>query len=132
MSARQYLKNQLPVVLIHLLGMLALALFLIASGNPVQRENLGFIFQDFNLLDTLTISENIALALAINKTPAKEVEPMVHEIASKLNISFHFQPLLPAGHRQGIQFRNAQRPNESGNLRRYFATSVSDTVCEQL
>ena len=40
-----------------------------------RRENLGFVFQDFNLLDTLTISENIALALAINKTPAKEVEP---------------------------------------------------------
>ena len=30
-----------------------------------RRENLGFVFQDFNLLDTLTISENIALALAI-------------------------------------------------------------------
>ena len=35
-----------------------------------RRENLGFVFQDFNLLDTLTISENIALALAINKVPA--------------------------------------------------------------
>lgn len=34
-----------------------------------RRENLGFVFQDFNLLDTLTISENIALALSINKTP---------------------------------------------------------------
>ena len=39
-----------------------------------RRENLGFIFQDFNLLDTLTISENIALALAINKVPAGSVE----------------------------------------------------------
>ena len=38
-----------------------------------RRENLGFIFQDFNLLDTLTISENIALTLAIRQTPAKEV-----------------------------------------------------------
>ena len=37
-----------------------------------RRENLGFVFQDFNLLDTLTISENIALALAINKVPAGE------------------------------------------------------------
>lgn len=37
-----------------------------------RRENLGFIFQDFNLLDTLTISENIALALAINKSPCRE------------------------------------------------------------
>ena len=44
------------------------------------------MFQDFNLLDTLTVSENIALALAINKTPSKEVEPLVREIAGKLNI----------------------------------------------
>ena len=51
-----------------------------------RRSHLGFVFQDFNLLDTLTISENIALALAINKTPAKEVEPCVSEIAGKLNI----------------------------------------------
>ena len=36
MNGRQYLKNQLSVILINLLGMLALALFLIASGNPVQ------------------------------------------------------------------------------------------------
>lgn len=52
-----------------------------------RRENLGFVFQDFNLLDTLTISENIALALAINKTPAAEVEPRILEIAKSLNIS---------------------------------------------
>ena len=38
-----------------------------------RRENLGFIFQDFSLLDTLTISENIALALAIHKVPAREI-----------------------------------------------------------
>ena len=49
-------------------------------------ENLGFVFQDFNLLDTLTISENIALALSINKTPAKDVEPRILDIAGKLNI----------------------------------------------
>lgn len=52
-----------------------------------RRENLGFVFQDFNLLDTLTISENIALALAINKTPAADVEPRVLALARKLNIS---------------------------------------------
>ena len=51
-----------------------------------RRENLGFVFQDFNLLDTLTISENIALALSINKTPAKDVEPCIFDIAEKLNI----------------------------------------------
>lgn len=52
-----------------------------------RRENLGFVFQDFNLLDTLTISENIALALAINQTPAKTIEPRIMDIAKRLNIS---------------------------------------------
>ena len=52
-----------------------------------RRENLGFVFQDFNLLDTLTISENIALALAINKVPAGEVEERILAMAKRLNIS---------------------------------------------
>ena len=52
-----------------------------------RRENLGFVFQDFNLLDTLTISENIALALTINKAPAGEIDGRVREMAEKLNIS---------------------------------------------
>ena len=52
-----------------------------------RRERLGFVFQDFNLLDTLTISENIALALSINKTPARDVEPRIQDIAQKLNIT---------------------------------------------
>ncbi len=44
-----------------------------------RRENLGFVFQDFNLLDTLTISENIALALTINKVPAGEIDGRVRK-----------------------------------------------------
>ena len=52
-----------------------------------RRENLGFVFQDFNLLDTLTISENIALALIINKAPAEQIEGKVHEMAESLNIT---------------------------------------------
>ena len=52
-----------------------------------RRENLGFIFQDFNLHDTLTISENIALALTINHIPVGQVDGLVQEIAAKLNIT---------------------------------------------
>lgn len=52
-----------------------------------RRENLGFVFQDFNLLDTLTISENIALALTINNVPTREIEPRILDISKKLNIS---------------------------------------------
>lgn len=52
-----------------------------------RRENLGFVFQDFNLLDTLTVSENIALALTINHVPAAQIGEKVHEIAKTLGIA---------------------------------------------
>ena len=52
-----------------------------------RREKLGFIFQDFNLLDTLTLGENIAMAQTINRTPADEIDKNVAEIAQKLSIS---------------------------------------------
>lgn len=42
--------------------------------NKFRREELGFIFQDFNLLDTLTAFENIALALSIQNVPSREIE----------------------------------------------------------
>lgn len=54
--------------------------------NKFRREELGFIFQDFNLLDTLTAYENIALALTIQKVNPKEIEKRIQEIAKKLNI----------------------------------------------
>lgn len=52
-----------------------------------RREKLGFIFQDFNLLDTLTGFENIALALTIMKVPAKEIGQRVQKVAELLNIT---------------------------------------------
>ena len=54
--------------------------------NKFSREELGFIFQDINLLDTLTAYENIALALTIQKVKPKEIEKRVDEIADKLGI----------------------------------------------
>ena len=54
--------------------------------NQFRREKLGFIFQDFNLLDTLTCYENIALALTIQRINAKEIDRRVNEIAEKLDI----------------------------------------------
>ncbi len=52
-----------------------------------RREELGFVFQDFNLLDTMTAYENIALALSIQKVPVQEIEQRVKEIADKLGIT---------------------------------------------
>ncbi len=53
--------------------------------SAFRREQLGFIFQDFNLLDTLTAYENIALALSIMKTPANHVSA-VDYVAKTLGI----------------------------------------------
>lgn len=54
--------------------------------NRFRREKLGFIFQDFNLLDTLTAYENIALALSIQNVKPSEIERRVNEVATKLDI----------------------------------------------
>ena len=51
-----------------------------------RRKNLGFIFQDFNLLDTLTIEENIALSLIINESEWKSVDDRVNKMATSLGI----------------------------------------------
>ena len=55
--------------------------------NKFRREKLGFIFQDFNLMDTLTAYENIALALSIQKRPAKEIDKAVKTVAEQLGIT---------------------------------------------
>ena len=54
--------------------------------NRFRREELGFIFQDFNLLDTLTAYENIALALSIQNVSAKEIDMRIKKVAEELDI----------------------------------------------
>ena len=51
-----------------------------------RRDELGFIFQDFNLLDTLTAYENIALALTIQGKKPKEIDSLIKKVAKSLGI----------------------------------------------
>ena len=58
-------------------------------GNKLadfRREKLGFIFQQFNLLDTLTAYDNISLALSVLRTPVKEIDKKIKHISKVLNI----------------------------------------------
>ena len=76
-----------------------------AGLSRFRRERLGFIFQDCNLLDTLTAFENIALALTILKTPARDIQSRVRETAALLGIErvldkFPYQ--LSGGERQRV------------------------------
>lgn len=67
-----------------------------------RRERLGFVFQDANLLDTLTAFENIALALSILRTPPNQVRRRVEETAELLGISdcLHKYPYQMSGGQQ--------------------------------
>ncbi|MBS5114243.1 MAG: ABC transporter ATP-binding protein [Erysipelotrichaceae bacterium] len=50
-------------------------------------KNLGFIFQDFNLIDSLTLFENIAVPLSLSNLTKNEIEKEVNEVAKKLEIT---------------------------------------------
>lgn len=54
--------------------------------SDFRRDNLGFVFQDYNLLDTLTLRENIALALTIQNRRKKDIDAIINPIASNLGI----------------------------------------------
>lgn len=58
-----------------------------ANLSQFRREELGFIFQDSNLLDTLTARENIALPLTIARTNSVEISTRVQDVAARLSIS---------------------------------------------
>ncbi|WP_404324382.1 ABC transporter ATP-binding protein [Cytobacillus firmus] len=51
-----------------------------------RKKHLGFIFQEYNLLDTLTVKENILLPLSISKTPKKEADEKFASVAAELGI----------------------------------------------
>lgn len=73
--------------------------------SKFRRDDLGFIFQDSNLLDTLTAFENIALALTIQKVSAHEIQLRVNEIAKRLLIADTLQKYpyqLSGGQKQRV------------------------------
>ena len=78
--------------------------------SAFRRDNLGFVFQDFNLLDTLTLEENIALPLTIGKVSPKEITERINHIAQRIQISdtlkkFPFQ--VSGGQKQRCAFARA-------------------------
>jgi len=57
--------------------------------SKLRRDKIGFIFQDYNLLDNMTLMNNIALPLALGKKRSKEIEDRVVEIAKKFGLVDH-------------------------------------------
>ncbi|MDO0130737.1 ABC transporter ATP-binding protein [Clostridioides difficile] len=57
--------------------------------SKLRREKIGFIFQDYNLLDNMKLMDNIALPLALGKKKSKEIEAKVFSIAKKFGLENH-------------------------------------------
>ena len=57
------------------------------AAAEFRRKHLGFVFQEYNLLETLTIYENIALALTIKEVSKEKIRPMIQNLSEKLDIS---------------------------------------------
>ncbi len=57
--------------------------------SKLRRDKIGFIFQEYNLLDNMTLMNNIALPLALGKKKSKEIEEKVVDIAKKFGLENH-------------------------------------------
>ncbi len=71
--------------------------------SDLRKRNIGFIFQNFNLIDELTVYENIELPLIYNGIPSSERKKRVEEIMEKINISHrakHYPQQLSGGQQQ--------------------------------
>lgn len=76
----------------------------------VRKENIGFVFQNFNLIDELSVYDNIELPLIYNKVPASERKIKVEAIAERLAISHrlkHYPQQLSGGQQQRVAVARA-------------------------
>ena len=84
--------------------------------SSFRRKELGFIFQDFNLLDTLTAYENIALALTIQKVKPSQIGKRIESVAKKLDITDVLQKYpyqMSGGQKQRVASARALITNPS-------------------
>ena len=109
--------------------------------SDVRKKNIGFIFQNFNLIDELTVFENIELPLIYNKVPAAERKQRVNELIEKIGISHrssHFPQQLSGGQQQRVAVARAlvTKPpviladEPTGNLDSSHGNEVMELICD--
>ena len=109
--------------------------------SDVRKKNIGFIFQNFNLIDELTVFENIELPLLYNKVGSSERKKRVNELIEKIGIahrSSHFPQQLSGGQQQRVAVARAliTKPpliladEPTGNLDSSHGNEVMELMCE--
>ena len=82
----------------------------------LRKANIGFVFQSFNLIDELTVYENVELSLVYNKVPASDRKKRVEDVLEKMDMGHrrkHFPLQLSGGQQQRVAVARAivNRPN---------------------
>jgi len=107
----------------------------------IRKQNIGFVFQNFNLIDELTVFENIELPLIYNNVPSSERKKRVNELIDKIGISHrasHFPQQLSGGQQQRVAVARAliTKPpiiladEPTGNLDSSNGNEVMELLCE--
>ena len=108
--------------------------------SNIRKKNIGFIFQNFNLIDELTVFENIELPLLYNKVPSSERKQRVNELIEKIGISHratHYPQQLSGGQQQRVAVARAlvTKPpliladEPTGNLDSSHGNEVMELLC---
>jgi len=108
--------------------------------SEIRKKNIGFIFQNFNLIDELTVFENIELPLIYNKVNTSERKKRVNELIEKIGISHrssHFPQQLSGGQQQRVAVARAliTKPpliladEPTGNLDSSHGNEVMELLC---